>query len=193
MERHGRGGRVCLPEGAMASWLESTFNIDDHSPGMFILIMGVTGSGKTTVGERLSVDLGWPFFDADDFHPPANVRKMAEGIPLTDEDRAPWLETLQHLVAEHEARGEDGVLACSALKESYRTILASGAHLAVVYLKAEPDLIRARLADRHGHYMSPSLIESQFDDLEEPQAAVTVPADWAPEHIVAEVRVELGV
>jgi gluconokinase len=160
---------------------------------MFILIMGVTGSGKTTVGERLSVDLGWPFFDADDFHPPANVRKMADGIPLTDEDRAAWLVTLHDLIAEHEGRGENGVLACSALKESYRTILASGADLAVVYLKAEPDLIRARLADRHGHYMSPSLVESQFNDLEEPQAVVTVAAGWPPERIVDQIRTRLGV
>jgi len=159
---------------------------------MFILIMGVTGSGKTTVGEPLSADLGWPFFDADDFHPPANIRKMSRGVSLTDEDRAPWLEALRALITEHGARGENGVLACSALKESYRRTLSSGADLAVVYLKADPELVRGRLADRRGHYMSPRLIESQFHDLEEPEGAITIPADWRPDHIVTSIRSQLG-
>lgn len=160
---------------------------------MFILIMGVTGSGKTTIGERLAADLGWLFLDADDFHTPDNVRKMASGVPLTDEDRAPWLETLRNLIAEHEARGDNGVLACSALKGPYRTSLASAADLAIVYLKADPELIRGRLADRHGHYMSPELIDSQFHDLEEPKGAISIPADWPPERVVTLVRSRLGI
>lgn len=159
---------------------------------MFILIMGVTGSGKTTVGERLCADLGWPFFDADDFHPTANVRKMSAGVPLTDEDRLPWLESLRDLIAEYEALGENGVLACSALKETYRRTLSSPTDLAIVYLKAERELIRGRLADRRGHYLSPELIESQFHDLEEPEGAITIPADWPPERAATLVRSRLG-
>src|SRR3972149_12168325 len=112
---------------------------------MFILIMGVPGCGKTTVGSLLSAALGWPFYDADDFHSPANVRKMASGVSLTDEDRGPWLDELRALVAERSEQGEDGGLACSALKQSYRTTLSTGAKLLVVYLKAEADHIHSKI------------------------------------------------
>ncbi|HLA81209.1 MAG TPA: gluconokinase, partial [Thermoleophilia bacterium] len=104
---------------------------------MIILIMGVTGCGKTTIGRLLSAAIGWPFYDADDFHSPVNVRKMASGVSLTDEDRGPWLDELRVLVSERDERGENGVLACSALKQSYRRTLSTGANLVVVYLKAE--------------------------------------------------------
>ena len=159
---------------------------------MFILIMGVTGCGKTTVGSLLSAALGWPFYDADDFHSPANVRKIASGVSLTDEDRGPWLDELRALVAERSEQGEDGVLACSALKQSYRTTLSTGANLVVVYLKAEADLIQSRLANRRGHYMPQRLIESQFLDLEEPDGAITIPAAWPPEQIVRDIRSQIG-
>ena len=159
---------------------------------MFILIMGVTGCGKTTIGRLLSAAIGWPFYDADDFHSPVNVRKMASGVSLTDEDRGPWLDELRVLVSERDERGENGVLACSALKQSYRKTLSTGANLVIVYLKAEADLIGSRLADRRGHFMPQRLIESQFLDLEEPAEAITIPASWTPEQIVSAIRSQIG-
>lgn len=160
---------------------------------MFILVMGVTGSGKTTVGTLLSAATGWPFYDADEFHSPANVVKMASGVPLTDQDRMPWLDDLRTLISERGAQGENGVLACSALKESYRRILSAAANLVVVYLKAEPSLVRSRLAVRRGHYMPQSLVESQFLDLQEPEQAITIPADWAPVQIVKAIQSQLQI
>src|SRR3972149_5398725 len=159
---------------------------------MFILIMGVTGSGKTTVGALLSAATGLPFYDADDFHSPPPIRKMVSAVPLTDEDRGPWLDDLRALISEQNAKGENGILACSALKESYRRTLSSGASLVVVYLKAEPGLIRSRLADRRGHFMPQRLIQSQFLALGEPEEAITIPADWQPDQIVEAIRSQLG-
>jgi carbohydrate kinase (thermoresistant glucokinase family) len=159
---------------------------------LFILIMGVTGSGKTTVGRLLSASLGWRFFDADEFHSPANVSKMAAGTALTDEDRGPWLADLRSLLIEHSALGENGVLACSALKAAYRDALTSAGRLAVVYLKADPGLVRARLASRPHHFMPSALIDSQFRDLEEPQSGLTIPAAWPAEEIVRSIRSQLG-
>ena len=158
---------------------------------MFILIMGVTGCGKTTIGKLLSAGLDWPFYDADDFHSPNSVRKMASGVPLTDEDRGPWLQELHKLIAHHNERGGNGVLACSALKNAYRRILTAEADVAVVYLKADPDLIHSRLDARSGHYMPKRLIESQFLDLQEPTEGIIVDAAWLPEKIVATLRSEL--
>ena len=160
---------------------------------MFILVMGVTGSGKTTIGSLLAATLGWPFYDADDYHSEGNVSKMSSGQPLTDEDRSPWLQELSALIAGHASRGEDGVLACSALKEPYRRTLSSAGPLTTVYLKATPGLIDGRMAARPGHYMPKSLIQSQFQALEEPDQAVTIPAEWPPERTVAYVRAVLGV
>jgi gluconokinase len=159
---------------------------------MFILIMGVAGSGKTTIGTLLSAALGWPFYDADDFHSSDNIRKMASGVPLTDQDRGPWLEELHELISDHNERGENGVLACSALKEAYRRILTADTDVAVVYLKAHPDLIRSRLDSRTGHYMPPRLIESQFLDLEEPKECIIIDAAQPPEEAVAAIRSQLG-
>ena len=158
---------------------------------MFVLIMGVTGSGKTTVGKLLSAEMDWPFYDADDFHSPGNVRKMASGVPLTDDDRGPWLEQLRQLIARHDGRGENGVLACSALKETYRRTLSADTDVAVVYLKASPELVRSRLESRRDHYMSPRLIESQFAALEEPNDCVIVDAVWPPEQTIAAIRSQL--
>ena len=158
---------------------------------MFILMMGVTGCGKTTIGKLLSTALSWPFHDADDFHSPDNVRKMASGIPLTDEDRGPWLEELHKLISHDNEQGGNGVLACSALKDAYRRILIADTDVAIVYLKAHPDLIRSRLDARSGHYMPKGLIESQFLDLEEPTKGIVVDAAGPPEQIVAAIRSEL--
>ena len=159
---------------------------------MFVLVMGVTGSGKTTIGRHLSAVMGWPFYDADDFHSQDNIRKMASGVPLTDEDRGPWLRQLQQLISQRNEQGENGVLACSALKAVYRSILSADADVAVVYLKAHPDLIRSRLDTRVGHYMPQRLIESQFLDLEEPKEAIIIDAARPREQIVTAVRSQLG-
>jgi gluconokinase len=160
---------------------------------MFVVLMGVAGSGKSTVGRLLASALGWPFYDADAFHSADNVRKMASGVPLTDEDRRPWLVELRNLIAEHAERGENGVLACSALRRSYREELTIGnGRVAVVYLKADADLIRERMASRRGHYMSVRLLESQFEILEEPEDAMVIPAGWPPVQIVESIRTFLG-
>ena len=158
---------------------------------MFILIMGVTGCGKTTIGKLVSAAFGWPFYDADDFHSAENVRKMASGVPLTDEDRGPWLEELHDLISRHHQRGENGVLACSALKRAYRTLLTADSDVTVIYLKATPALIRSRLEGRAGHYMPKGLIESQFSDLEEPTEGIIVDAAHPPAQIVAAIVSEL--
>lgn len=158
---------------------------------MFILVMGVTGSGKTTIGRLLSAALGWRFYDADDFHSADNIRKMASGLPLTDEDRRPWLRELRGLIADHNAKSENGVLACSALKHSYRKILCADDDVAVIYLKAPPGVIRSRLQSRSGHYMPETLIESQFGDLEEPTNAIVLDAAEPPQRIVNMIRAQL--
>ena len=137
--------------------------------------MGVSGVGKTAIGEALARELGWRFLDADDYHPPANIAKMAAGQPLGDEDRDPWLKRLNREIAKFDASGESAVLACSALKARYRRQLSEGIQrIEWVYLKGDFDLIRSRLAQRRDHYMPASLLESQFAALEPPQRAITV-------------------
>lgn len=155
---------------------------------MVILLMGVTAAGKTTVARTLAQALDWRFADADDYHSPANVAKMRAGIPLTDEDRAPWLQSLHTAIGGWLAAGENVVLACSALKASYRDILLVTPEVKLVYLKATPELIAARLAARQGHYMNPTLLRSQFQALEEPAQALTIDAGLSTEQIVAEIR-----
>lgn len=134
------------------------------------VIMGVSGCGKSTVGQALAVRLGCPFYDGDDFHPAANVAKMAGGAPLNDEDRAPWLAVLHDLLARHVEKGETAVLACSALKKAYRDQLRAGQQddVAFVYLQGSFDLIWQRMAARPNHYMKAAMLQSQFDTLEEP-------------------------
>jgi gluconokinase len=161
---------------------------------MVIVLMGVSGVGKTTAGRRLATDLGWPFYEGDDFHPPENVDKMARGVPLTDADRAPWLDRLQSVIERHLQTGEPAVLACSALKAAYRERLKQGdAPVYFVHLKADPALIRARMEVRSGHYMPPDLLASQFEALEEPAHALTVDAAAPLEKIVERIRTGLGV
>src|SRR5213593_4126543 len=135
---------------------------------MVVVLMGVTGSGKTTVGKLLSRELDWKYYDADDFHPSANVEKMRSGIPLEDADRKPWLETLRDLIRDCLDRGENAVLACSALKEDYRRLLLIDERVKLIYLKGNFELIQERLSQRRGHYMEPGLLKSQFASLEEP-------------------------
>jgi gluconokinase len=159
---------------------------------MIVIVMGVTGSGKTTVGRLLAQQLGWEFADADDFHPAANVEKMRHGIPLTDEDRKPWLERLRTQIAQWIAEGRNVVLACSALKRAYRKELAVGPEVRFVYLKGTAALIAERLRAREGHFAGEAILAGQFADLEEPEAAVTVDVAPAPEKIIAAIRQGLG-
>ena len=147
-----------------------------------IIVMGVSGSGKSTVGQLLAHQAGGKFYDGDDFHPPANVEKMASGTPLADEDRQSWLESLAQLITEKEGLV---VIACSALKEQYRKILA-GADF--VFLKGDRSLIEARLEARENHYMPPSLLDSQFADLEVPKDALALDVSHPPEELISQIR-----
>lgn len=158
---------------------------------MILVLTGVAGSGKTTIGQRLSIELGWPFFDADDFHPPANVEKMSRGIPLTDDDRWPWLRNLRRRMQEEEAGGRHAIFACSALKASYRSFLREGGDVQCIYLKGDPALIRDRLDQRPGHFMKPQMLESQFAALEEPADCLTVDIRPPPEEVTAAIRQKL--
>jgi len=160
---------------------------------MFVVLMGVAGSGKTTIGRGLAAELGWKFYDADDYHPPANVAKMRRGVPLGDADRLPWLQTLEALVRASIERGESGVLACSALKATYRARLLIDERVKLVYLKGTFDLIQKRLANRRGHFMSAAMLESQFAALEEPEQEFHMDIDGTPQEIVRAIRVRFGV
>lgn len=160
---------------------------------MIVLIMGVTASGKTTVGRALASTLGWAFHDADDFHPPANIEKMSRGIPLTDEDRVPWLEALNAAMRRHEAEGTDAVFTCSALKAWYRDVLRRGLRsMVLVHLKGDPELLKDRIERRHDHFMPPTLLPSQLQTLEEPEDAIVVDAGLSPETIVGLLVERLG-
>jgi gluconokinase len=161
---------------------------------MIIILMGVSGSGKTTIGEQLAQALGWPFYDGDQFHPPANVAKMQQGMPLTDEDRWPWLQALRAHIGTWVQQGMSAVLACSALKQAYREyLIIDEAEVKLVYLKGNYDLIQERLAQRRGHFMPPGLLASQFVALEEPERGIVVDVVHPPETIVALIREQLGV
>lgn len=152
--------------------------------------MGVSGSGKTTVGRLLATHLNCPFYDADDFHPPENVAKMASGIPLNDQDRDPWLGRLHELIQQHLEAGESAVLACSALKESYRDRLREGHnHVQFIHLNGNFDLIWQRMTKRKNHYMQPEMLQSQFNVLEPPdsQEAITIKINKPIEEIVQEI------
>jgi len=161
---------------------------------MIVVLMGVSGSGKTTVGKILAHDLGWTFVEADDYHPAANVEKMRRGVPLDDDDRRPWLQALRERIDEAVERGEDVVLACSALKHSYQDYLEKHHpdNVRYVHLRGSEELIRRRLAERKGHFMNPGLLHSQFETLEPPGDALQVDIAPPPEVIAAEVRRQLG-
>jgi gluconokinase len=155
--------------------------------------MGVAGSGKTTVGEKLAAQLGWQFRDADAFHPAANIAKMATGVPLTDDDRLPWLQAIRAYLDDCAARGERSVVTCSALRESYRRVLLAGrSDIRLVFLAGNFDLILGRVAHRVGHFMKADMLESQFAALEAPQNALTIDVAQSPDAIVAEIRTELS-
>jgi gluconokinase len=154
----------------------------------FVLLMGVAGSGKTTIGLALARELKWDFYDADAFHPEANVTKMASGIPLDDSDRAPWLASLHALISASLKEGRPAVLACSALKERYREKLLEGNdNVLVVYLKGSYELIWSRISQRQDHYMKPQMLKSQFDVLEEPADVLTIDISMQVEDIVQEI------
>ncbi len=156
-----------------------------------ILVMGVSGSGKSTAGERLALELGWPFRDADSFHPAANVAKMSAGTPLTDEDRWPWLDAIAAWIDEGRAAHQPRVVSCSALKRAYRRVLLDGRpDVRLVYLKGDIELISARMGRRTGHFMPPSLLTSQFDTLEPPgpdEWPIIVPIELSPRRIVEHI------
>lgn len=155
------------------------------------MIFGVAGAGKTTVGELLARGLGWKFYDADDFHSQANVEKMRRGVPLTDEDRQPWLERLRELVEQSLAANQSMVLACSALKKKYRDQLRASSDVKFVFLRGSRARIAEQLKDRRGHYFDPKLLDTQFADLEEPisaQDAIAVELSGEPRDVVEEIH-----
>jgi len=154
----------------------------------FFIVMGVSGCGKSRVGQALAGYLGWDFYDADDFHPPENVAKMAGGIPLNDSDRAPWLASLNELISASLKADRPGVLACSVLKERYRQKLMDGNEgVQLIYLKGSYELIWSRMEMRTDHYMKPHMLQSQFETLEEPTTAITMDIAMSVDDIVQEI------
>jgi gluconokinase len=161
---------------------------------MIVVIMGVSGSGKTTVGRLLAQRLDWPYYEGDEFHSPGNIEKMAEGIALTDEDRFPWLASIKTVIDQSIINGSDAVVACSALRREYRSYLAASINgIRFVYLKGTLSVIRDRMKCREGHYMKSGMLESQFASLEEPDDAIVVDVKESPEDIVARIEREVGV
>jgi carbohydrate kinase (thermoresistant glucokinase family) len=154
---------------------------------MVIILMGVSGCGKTTTGKLLSRNLGLPYFDADDFHPDVNIKKMSAGISLNDDDRKPWLQTLSEKIMQWN-KGDGAVLACSALKQSYREILQSkSGAVTFIWLDGSFELIESRMQKRKDHYMPPGLLQSQFDALEPPTDAIRVSINQPPESILSAI------
>ncbi|MFL6552588.1 MAG: gluconokinase [Chthoniobacterales bacterium] len=162
---------------------------------MILIIFGVSGAGKTTVGKLLARELGWSFIEADDFHPAANIEKMRSGHPLTDKDRWPWLEQLRQQIERSFSAGENAVLACSTLKRAYRDRLRVSDEVKFVFLSGDYALVEKQLRSRHGHFMNAALLQSQFDDLEEPKAdenVLTIKLGGTPEEIVESIKAKLN-
>jgi gluconokinase len=154
---------------------------------MIYILMGVSGSGKTTIGQLLAQKLGWPFYDGDDFHPPENIEKMRRGIPLTDADRLPWLSALRDLLQSQTSHNR--IVACSGLKQRYREYLSAYIpDICWIYLKGDYYLLKRRLQGREGHFMSADLLRSQFEAMEEPDNAWVIEIDRTPEAIVATLK-----
>lgn len=161
---------------------------------MIVILMGVTGTGKTTIGTTLAKRANWHYAEGDDYHSEANKAKMHAGVPLTDEDRAPWLATLHDVLLGWYRSGESGVLTCSALKQTYRDTLAAGMeHTAYrfVWLNLSREIIAERLSHRAGHYMNPALLDSQFATLEPPTDALVISAEGTPDETVALILKQL--
>lgn len=199
-QRIAEGGLDTLP-------IETFFDLIDYDEGRdpararpweprsarIILLMGVSGSGKTTIGQALAQALGWPFSDADTFHPSSNIAQMTAGIPLDDLARAPWLAAIRTHIDDRFYYGENAVITCSALKEAHRAALMThrpGLHL--IHLKGSPALLRQRLETRTDHFMKATLLDSQLTVLEEPTEALTVDISPSPAEIVAHIRQHLG-
>jgi gluconokinase len=162
---------------------------------VIVIICGVAGVGKTTIGRLLAQELGWAFYDADDFHPAANIEKMKAGIPLTDDDRWPWFDRLQQQIKHCLAANENAVVACSALKRAYRDRLRVNEEVRFVFLRASRARIAKQLQRRRGHFMSTALLGSQFTDLEEPQPdehALTVAVAGSPHHVTGLIKTKLS-
>jgi gluconokinase len=160
---------------------------------MFVVITGVAGSGKTTVGKLLAHDLGWPFYEGDDFHPAPNVEKMRRGEALTDTDRQPWLDALREVLQSAVENGAPGVLACSALKRRYREHLRVNEQVVFVQLAATPELVERRLQQRKGHFMNPSLLKSQFATIENGQTDLSLDASLPPAVLIQRLRDSLHI
>lgn len=154
--------------------------------------MGVTGAGKTTIGELLASQLGWHFADADQFHPKSNVEKMSQGVALTDADRVPWLSAMRSAIQQWISQNRSAVLACSALKQAYRDELRVGPEVRFVYLRGNYDVVAEQLRMRHGHFATETILADQFATLEEPKAAIVIDVGGDPESMVAQIRAQLG-
>ena len=162
---------------------------------MIVIVFGVSGAGKTTIGKLLAEELGWRFYEADDFHPRANIEKMRSGLPLTDEDRWPWLERLREQIMRSLAAKENAVLACSALKRVYREHLRVSGDVKFVFLRGDYAPIERQLRRRCAHFMNPALLQSQFADLEEPQPdedVLTIDLGRSPQELVDEIKAKLN-
>jgi len=154
---------------------------------MILLIMGVTGSGKSTVGKMVADRLGWTYLEADDFHSPGNKAKMHQGIPLTEADRLPWLEAMHSALLAQDALGKSAVLACSALRQEYRAILCAALNVKLVYLRGSRELIASRLRLRKDHFAGESILDDQFAVLEEPRDAFVVDIKRSPEQMAQQI------
>jgi gluconokinase len=159
---------------------------------VIVVVMGVTGAGKTTIGELLAAKVEWHFADADQFHPKSNVEKMSRGVALTDADRAPWLAAMRSAIQQWISQNRSAVLACSALKQAYRDELKVGPDVRFVYLRGNYDVVAEQLRMRHGHFATETILADQFATLEEPKDAIVIDVGGDPESMVAQIRAQLG-